>query len=121
MEPASAAGIQARKGSSRVASAVPIAAADPADSTNAVPRGSGNPSSPDQPQEMTPAAKATARATSTGPAAAAAARVSARVSERVGGGGSGMASVTCGILPSPAANDGDAGQANWATPHTGIS
>src|SRR5664279_4962345 len=68
MEPAKAAGIQARNGSVRVASAVPIAAADPKASTRAVPRGLGSPSSPAQPQAMTPAAKATARATIGGPA-----------------------------------------------------
>src|SRR5665811_2421396 len=123
--------IQARKGSSRVAKTVPIAATDPTDSTNVVPRGLGNPRSPAQPQAMTPAAKATARATIGGPANAvmvsrparattatvtrgckgisgtgrvtgpAAARVSARPT-RVSGGGSGEASVTSGILPSTA-------------------
>src|SRR5665647_3351602 len=68
MEPASAAGIQARKGSSRVATAVPIAPADPSASTNMVPRGLGNPNSPAQPHATTPAARATARATIGGPA-----------------------------------------------------
>src|ERR1035437_5198939 len=131
MEPANAAGIQARKGSVRVAKAVPIAPADPNASTAVVPRGLGNPSSPAQPQAMTPADGATARATIAGPAKAvtvsrparattatvtrgckgisgtgrvtgpAAARASAR-DTRVSGGGSGGASVTSDILPSPA-------------------